>query len=85
MLHAISATIIRNNIYQNTEPCDDFYQFACGGYLDLTVKPDYTANSTALTFSDYIFQLQMSQKYEDKLANIKRGILGLRKIFTIAA
>ena len=66
MLHAISAIIILNNMDQNTEPCDDFYQFACGGYFNLTVKPDYIVNPAALTFSDYILQLHMSKNYEDK-------------------
>ena len=63
MLHAISATIIRNNMDQNTEPCDDFFQFACGGYFNLTVKPDYTVNPAALTFSDYELKVKMYREY----------------------
>ena len=79
MLHAISATIIRNNMDQNTEPCDDFYQFACGGYFNLTVKPDYIVNPAALTFSDYILQLHMSKNYEDKTGEYQQRHFRLAK------
>ena len=79
MPHAILATIILNNMDQNTEPCDDFYQFACGGYFNLTVKPDYTVNPAALTFSDYILKLQMSKVYEDKTGEYQQRHFRLAK------
>ena len=66
---------------QNTEPCNDFYQFACGGYFKLNVKPDYTVNPAALTFSDYILQLQMSKNYEDKTGEYEQRHFRLAKNF----
>ena len=34
-----SAEII-SNMDHTADPCDDFYQFACGGFIEKTVIPD---------------------------------------------
>eukprot|EP00092_Neocalanus_flemingeri_P034170 GFUD01037162.1.p1 GENE.GFUD01037162.1~~GFUD01037162.1.p1 ORF type:complete len:770 (-),score=219.06 GFUD01037162.1:48-2252(-) len=37
---AIAAAEIIQNMDITTEPCDDFYRFACGGWMDSNVIPD---------------------------------------------
>ena len=35
----ISASTVLKNMNPNVSPCDDFYQFACGGYNNAPVVP----------------------------------------------
>ena len=35
-----TAAEILDKLNENVDPCDDFYQFACGGYIASTVIPD---------------------------------------------
>ena len=35
----ISASAVLKNMDPNVSPCDDFYQFACGGFINATVLP----------------------------------------------
>ena len=35
-----TAADILDKLDESAEPCEDFYQFACGSYIDKTVIPD---------------------------------------------
>ena len=35
-----TAADLLDKLDQTANPCDDFYQFACGGYIEKTVIPD---------------------------------------------
>ncbi|KAI5630575.1 VLP3p-4, transcript variant X7 [Venturia canescens] len=35
-----TASMILRNMDSNVDPCDDFYRYACGGYINKTVLPD---------------------------------------------
>ena len=39
-LNLISAELIKFNMDENVNPCDDFYEFACGGFVKKTEIPD---------------------------------------------
>ena len=36
----MSFSDILNKLDQSTKPCDDFYQYSCGGFLEKTYIPD---------------------------------------------
>jgi predicted metalloendopeptidase len=52
---AIFPPDILNKLDESTKPCDDFYQYSCGGFLKKTRLPDnklYMDSSTVTT--DYV-------------------------------
>lgn len=48
-----TASQVLKNMNPDVEPCDDFYKFACGGFLDTTIIPDdKTSVSSFSTIDD---------------------------------
>ncbi|XP_012288606.1 neprilysin-2 isoform X3 [Orussus abietinus] len=61
-----TASKILKNIDPDVEPCDDFYKFACGGFLKSTVIPDdKTSVNTFSIISDKL-QKQLRTSIEEK-------------------
>lgn len=52
---------ILNTIDETINPCDDFYQFACGNFLKTTVLPNDTKQLISFKF--------LQNKIEDRLYN----------------
>ena len=53
---------------QNTEPCDDFYQFACGGHINSILTSDDVVQMDQLTSSHAKFEEQIRISYESTTA-----------------
>ncbi|KAK2585581.1 hypothetical protein KPH14_010214 [Odynerus spinipes] len=61
-----TASKILENMDPNVEPCDDFYKFACGGFLKTTIIPDdKTSVNTFSVISDNL-QQQLRSSIEEK-------------------
>ena len=63
-----SAEII-SNMDHTADPCDDFYQFACGGFIEKTVIPDdRTRMSSFSVLSD---ELLTQVRYHAQCGNFR--------------
>ncbi|CAB4014795.1 endothelin-converting enzyme homolog, partial [Paramuricea clavata] len=71
----ISAADILNKLDESTKPCDDFYQYSCGGFLKKTRLPDNTLymDSTTVT-TDYVqYSLRDLLQNERLMSNYSEG------------
>ncbi|XP_018313637.1 LOW QUALITY PROTEIN: membrane metallo-endopeptidase-like 1 [Mycetomoellerius zeteki] len=61
-----TASNVIKNMDPNVEPCDDFYKFACGGFLESTIIPDDKTSVTAFStiVDDLEEQLRLSIEEE---------------------
>ena len=62
MRYTILATVILKNMDRTVDPCDNFYQFACGGYLNPTKNTSeyYALNVFLTSFEKMLEQLRVS-------------------------
>ena len=78
----VLASAILMNMDPNVAPCEDFYQFACGGYINSTTIPD--DQNTVDAFSTYDFKItqQLRMSYEAiPSANQTRHFRLLRNLY----
>ncbi|XP_011257048.1 neprilysin-2 isoform X1 [Camponotus floridanus] len=61
-----TASQVLKNMDRNVEPCDDFYKFTCGGFLDSTIIPDdkTSVNTFSIIADDLLEQLRTSIEEE---------------------
>ena len=52
----MSFSDILNKLDQSTKPCDDFYQYSCGGFLEKTYIPDGKPSVDSFTAAADIIQ-----------------------------
>ncbi|XP_011689066.1 PREDICTED: membrane metallo-endopeptidase-like 1 isoform X4 [Wasmannia auropunctata] len=70
-VHAASQVI--KNMNPDVEPCDDFYKFACGGFIESTIIPDdkYWVTTFSAMIDDIEKQLRLSIEQDSPSNELK--------------
>ena len=51
----ITASDLIQQMDRSLDPCDDFYQFACGNYIANTILPEHKTKTGIKSFTNYKF------------------------------
>ncbi|XP_031344609.1 neprilysin-2-like isoform X1 [Photinus pyralis] len=60
-----TAADVLNNMDQTVDPCDDFYQFACGNFIQKTNIPDDKSSVTSFSVISDLLQEQLRTMIEE--------------------
>jgi endothelin-converting enzyme len=69
---------ILNKLDEPTNPCDDFYQYSCGGFLKKTHIPDDKTQVTSSAVADNFVQYAMRD-----LLQIEQLMSNYSKVFCV--
>lgn len=61
-----AASQVLKNMNPDVEPCDDFYKFACGSFLDTTNIPDDKTNVNAFSITEDNLSEQLRTSIEEE-------------------
>ncbi|KAK5647011.1 hypothetical protein RI129_005475 [Pyrocoelia pectoralis] len=74
-----SASNIMNNMNETVDPCEDFYNFACGGFVSRTTIPEDSASVSSFTITQEKLLLQLKTILEEPVNPIELNSYKLLK------
>jgi predicted metalloendopeptidase len=76
---------ILNNLDESTNPCDDFYQYSCGGFLKKAHLPDGLDQIGGDTISQESIQNSLKEIFENEelMPNYSKVTISLLYLFQL--
>eukprot|EP00096_Caligus_rogercresseyi_P006176 TRINITY_DN22445_c0_g1_i1.p1 TRINITY_DN22445_c0_g1~~TRINITY_DN22445_c0_g1_i1.p1 ORF type:complete len:148 (-),score=24.25 TRINITY_DN22445_c0_g1_i1:168-611(-) len=72
---------IRLNMNASVDPCDNFYEFACGGFKERSTIPQDAFTTTRFTIQEKKMMVQLRDLLEDESLKAEQESIGLAQTY----